>query len=351
MTKPGEHNKASERSDAVRALGQLPKPVQQYLESTLGKLDGAILSGDLDAAWQVAERSLQLETAGKILAGAAFKRLRGELAPLEFTKGLVERNIARSTAYDAISIADLFSSFPSVGVVRALGQLGPTKAMALRHLKPDEFEALAAGKPVHGLTLDAASEMSSRELQQAALASDHEVTTLRRKVTQLETETETAQANYDRLKAQLASQFDNLQMPIFAAEARAEVAALTEKALLCIEQLAELVSSHIVGKRSEPDAQRFQRIVAGTLYHCLIPVGARVHDVCDQLYKSFGKEVTEVRYEFQLKKDESKHYVRQRSAILEQAANEKHNRAVARESADAAVSGKRGRGRPLKAKQ
>ena len=330
--------KTASESDAPTAVAvSMPPPLQAYLQATIGQIDA--LGEDADSLWAVGQRGLQMEMAGRIIAGCAFKALCERSHNL--TEELATRRIPRRTFYDAINVFALYAELPDPESVRALAQLGQTKAIAIASWPREEAIALANGQHVRGITLDDAVEMPTRDFMQAI--KPPELARLEKRIAELDTDLDATRSEKQKLEYKLAHRFDNLPMPTFAAAAREEAVALTEKMLLCVQELQSLVDGALTGPRKEPEAERFQLQAAGTLFHALLPAVAQCHELLRQIQADFGDAATGgVRFEFQLVAAEAEHYRAMREQIVAEHERETTNREVTRDRAT------KRRGRPRK---
>lgn len=317
----------------------MPEPVRAYLDSTLGQVEQ--FTSDPASLWKVGERGLQMETAGKIIAGRAFIALRDALPPGEFAAELAKRLIPRPSAYKAIEVYELFAALPDLRVVQALAQLGITKAMALKHWSRDEQLQLAAGKPVRGLTLEAAVDLSTRDFADAIR--DPDLIKADKKIKTLEADKEGLQAEVKELKGALKHRYEVLKMPDFAAHARQESVALSEQMMLSITALEDLVTDHLGGKEATQTYPEWRDRAAGTLYHSVRAVHARTQQLLERLEEDFGPTVTgKIDYEHTFSEGELLLAKDALGVILQRHKTQAENREAKRQHE------KGGRGRPRK---
>ncbi|HVT35745.1 MAG TPA: hypothetical protein VHE37_09175 [Nevskiaceae bacterium] len=279
----------------MQALAQLPKPLQQYLQQTLVQIGD--LGGDTHGLWAAAERGLQMEAAGQILAGRALIELREHLPQGAFSSGLADRNIARRSAYNAIEAFEVFAELPNLDSVRALAQLGITKARALKHWSPDEHKAFASGKPVRGIQLDAAVELSSRDLVEQQrdwqLQNESQLRKLQSSNATLETKVETLQNEITRLQRAGSYVVAEEDLPDFARTVRQEALANTEQMAWCLDALQAAAEEHLFAKgKSHPSEFKFKPIAAGTLYYSLAAIHARAQLLLKRIQDQFGDSAT-----------------------------------------------------------
>ncbi len=316
----------------------MPAQLQSYLEQTLGRFES--ITGDPESLWAAGQRGLQMETAGKILAGRAFKELRETLEPGLFSAELAQRLIARRTAYDAIEVYELFAALPDIGVVQAMAQLGITKAMAIKAWDKKEQLALASGKAVRGITLDAAVELSTREFEQKIR--DPELVKADKKIAALEATKEGLQAEVKELKGQIRHRYETLNMPEFAARARQEGVALAEQITLSLTAMEDLVRDHLIDNKEAKQFPDWKNRAAGTVFHAALSSQARLQALLERMQEEFGDTVTgKLDFEFTLSKGEAEIAKDALGVIQKRHTDLAHNREADRKNQ------KGGRGRPM----
>lgn len=267
----------------------MPASVSDYLQQALGTLDLELATASADQAWSAAQRGLQLETAGKILAGRALIHLRETLEKREFSAGLADRGIARSTAYDSIEVYNLFAALPDGTSVRALGQIGATKVMAFRQWAHDDLAALAQGEEVHGLTLDQVADLSAREVQalvKQAEQKDAAIGRLESEKTKLETELRRLREDARKTRSLQALE----DLPPFAREAREEAMVLSEQIMLAVELLEDVAGRCLLAEVDHPERLRWQPAAAATMVHAVGAPLARAAHLLRRLQQAFPTE-------------------------------------------------------------
>lgn len=268
----------------------MPASISGYLQQALGTLDLELATASADQAWSAAQRGLQLETAGKILAGRALIHLRDALEKREFSAGLADRGIARSTAYDSIEVYNLFAALPDGASVRALGQIGATKVMAFRQWAHGDLAALANGEEVHGLTLDQVAELSAREVQalvKQAQAQDAAIGRLESEKARLETE---LNKHRQQARAQAALRASE-DLPMFAREPREEALVASESMMQSLELVDDSVLRNLLAEVDHPESLRWQPAAARTVAYALAPVAMRIGRLIKELRERFGDSV------------------------------------------------------------
>lgn len=151
-------------------LASMPDTLQRYVAETIGHIDQAGV--DDDALWSIGERGLQMEMAGRLIAGRAFMDLSTRVDKLTLASELRNRAIPRSTFYSVIEVYRTVEPLPRLDAVRSFVALGHTKMRDTASWSEDERLALAQGEEVRGLTIDQAVAMPTREFQKLAKADD-----------------------------------------------------------------------------------------------------------------------------------------------------------------------------------
>ena len=242
------HNSpAADQPVAELVSPSMPEQLRSYLQRV--QLQYAALPDNIEEAWGLVARGLQMEATGRIIAGYHLKQLRESLPSQGFSAGLAERAIPRRSAYDAIDAYELFSALPSEESIRALAQIGITKVRALGFQSPEEYAEFAEGKQVRGLTYDQAVEMSSRELtdhqRQWQAEHDDEVAKWKAKAHQAEVERDTARNEAAARLKEHAAILAAEDMPAFAFATRQEAMVLGEKIAFAIESLEEVANKNL----------------------------------------------------------------------------------------------------------
>ena len=318
-----------------------PEPVKSYLSQTLGNIEQVV--SDQGSLWEVGVRGLQMETAGKIIAGRAFVALRDQLQPGEVAAELARRMIPRSSFYKAIEVYDLFVALPDLRVVQAFAALGITKAMAIRGWGEEDQLALASGKKVRGLTLDAAVDMPTRDFADAIR--EPELVKASKKIATLEADKEGLQAEVKELKGALKHRYEVLKMPDFAAHARQESVALSEQMMASVTALEELLTDQLASKEAIHTFPEWRDRAAGTMYHSIRAAHARTQALLARMEEEFGEQVTgKIDYEHTLSDGELLIAKEALDVILKRHKTDAENREAKRQNE------KGGKGRPRKIK-
>lgn len=328
------------RTKAVATTGAsiaLSKPLQTYLESTLGQIGD--ISGDPAKLWDAGQRGLQMEVAGRILAGRAFQALSESVEPRTLSSELAARGIARRTFYDAIDLYELFAAMPQLEFVRTCAQIEFSKVRELVRLPREEALALAAGKKVRGITIEAAASLPTREFAEALR--DPELVKAGRKIATLEADKEGLQAEVKELKGALKHRYEALKMPDFAAHARQESVALAEQVSLSITAFEELLTEKLGSKEAISTYPEWRERAAGTMYHSLRAVHARTQALLAKMEEEFSESVTgKIDYEHSFSEGELEIAKDSLGIILKRHKTLAENRDAERANA------KGGRGRP-----
>lgn len=316
----------------------MPQPLQTYLQATLAQID--TVANDEESLWQVGQRGLQMEMAGRIIAGRAFLELCERSHNI--SEELGRRRIARRTFYDAIDVYRLYAELPDAESVRALAHVGQTKAIAIARWPREEAIALAHGQMVRGITLEDAIELPTRDFMQAV--KPPELAQAERKIRELELDRDAANAELREMRDAMRHRYDVLKIPPDAARARQETVALCEQIALSVTSLESLAGELASGELHMHFPDWAER-AAGTLYHSLLSQHARIQTMLDRLAEQWGQKVTgRLEYEFTLSEGEAA-VARDALAIITQ----RHR--VAQDNRDAErANAAGGRGRPRKIK-
>ena len=123
-----------------------------------------------------AAAGMKMQLAGALYTGYALRSLKAELPHGEYMAATNEIGIPDRTARRYIQLVDLFEGLKS-SKWPALADLELTKIYELMSWGAGELDALCSGKEVNGITLEAAKELSTRELsatiKEAAEADAH----------------------------------------------------------------------------------------------------------------------------------------------------------------------------------
>ncbi len=268
----------------------VPSPLGEYLQTTLGRMDLKLASATVDEAFVIAGRGLQMEMAGKIFAGRALIHLRDTMEKRSFAAGLRERGIPLRTAYDSIALYQTFASLPDSESVRALARIGTTKVGVLSRLSGNDLAALAHGDEVHGITLEQAEELSSRDLDALVKQVESPNTELSRlATTNAKLETELSKFRQQaRAQAALRASED---LPLFAREPREEALVASEAMMQSLELIDDAVLRNLLAEVDHPEALRWQPAAARTVAYALGPVAMRIGRLIKELRERFGDSV------------------------------------------------------------
>ena len=271
-----------------------------------------------------------------VRAGARLIALKAQSAHGEFLPKLADIGIDQRRAQDCMYMARFIAGLPE-DQAQTMLRAAKTKVMALAQAEPEVLNDL-----IQSGEFDSLGALSIRDLRLRLKRQDSEVETLKARL-------EARTAQHEKLLRTTREQQEAVlvHMPAFAAATRGEALAMTEKMLLCLDELVELTATNLLAERSEPDAASFQRNAAGTLYHALMPIAARAHELLRAIDEHYGDEVTgAVRFEASLIKSEAAIYQQRRTALVDQHRNEREARVVERHN----EANKRKRGRPRKVK-
>jgi hypothetical protein len=339
-------NQMSEQLGHLEKQPSISEHLRAYLQLQTIQGAGSVLSPrEVDQAWDIVAKGLQMEVVGRVIAGFHLKALKASLPSGEFCAALAERNIARSTSNDAINTFDLFNALPSAQAVESIAQIGVTKAFMLRHWSVDEIGEFVDGAEVRGLTYETATELSTRELierqRQWLLERDQELDKATKRAERAELAAETArnEAEAERLKNQARHRPG--EPPDWFRIVRHEASCQTEEMLVALDLLTQTLNAHLFGSTA-PDPE-LSDAAAGAVYHALRPIALRAANLLARIHDRFGEDVTgAARSEFMLMGEEAEQAERERRVILQAATLKAKNREVERANS---APGRKGRKR------
>lgn len=266
---------------ATNIVTSMSAPVQAYVASVIGQIDA--VANDEEALWAIAARGQQMEMAGRLIAGRAHKELRTRVRNLG--DELRVRGIERRAFEQSINLYDAFDALPKVEQVQALANLGFTKSRELTRWSADERLALAKGGQVRGVTLEMALEMPSREFEKAS--KPEREAQLEARISQQQTQIERLENEKKQLARDRSRVHAEEDLPPFAFEARQEVVALTGSMVLDVENLQTVIDTQVLGEVKHPEAAKWQPVIAGTAYHAIAGVHARLDVLMKRLRANF----------------------------------------------------------------
>lgn len=236
MVKP--RNDIALHGDQGSLIAAMPAPLQAFLEDTMSRI--AQLGDDTESLWAIGHRGLQMEIAGRLVAGRAFQEISARAEKKQIVSDLKMRGIPTTSFYEAIGIYEVFAAFPDVEFVRACAQLDATKLRQVARWSPEERLALASGESVRGITIEQAADMSSREFIAATKPPE---------VARLEADKELLESRFKKIEAELKVERDKQSTRPVLTEAdawrrdvRIESATVSDAALFHLAELDRLVA-------------------------------------------------------------------------------------------------------------
>lgn len=266
------------------------------------------------------------------VAGFCFKKLKQSAGKGNFHAALEEAGISEDHATRAITLAEYLQSLDPDQRRRMIA-VPYTKALACAKAEPEVVRALLdAGK------LDGDQPLSVRDLQK-------ELAKEKLKNSSLALQLEGAKAREERIKARALNRLQDAQMPEFCVVAREESTALSEQISLSLDGIELLIRDNLLMPHDDvAEAEKFAEIAAGTAFHALRGLHARLGQQLGQLADHFPAVIDKVGFEHQLKPGEVEGFKHAREMVLGRIKTAADNRAAERHNA------KGGRGRPRKVK-
>lgn len=256
MTKPTKSTLPAE-SDNVVAFELTP---EQFLQlSEIARVD---LDVNAEALAALGADELGRAEFSVMRAGAYFLKLKAGCGHGQFEAALASAGVNPRNAQRAMQIASYVAALPHDQAKRIAG-LPKSKVLPLINADQDVVrELLDEG------ALDGEQPLSVRELRAKLKKAEGENKTL-------QTRLETARIERDRALKSSKYLLAEEDLPHFALTARQEAMALTESMSFSLDMLDDVTQQSVVSSIDHPEANRFQPIVAGTLFYALGGVLAR----------------------------------------------------------------------------
>lgn len=267
-------------------------PLRSYLESAIALIAQA--GDDEDSLWKISERGEQMEMAGRLISGLANRELATRVGSQKLAEELRARGKTRANFDFYIRAAEAFEALPDLKSVEAFAELGYTKARAALSWSPEERIAFAHGEPVRGLTIEEAVALPSREFEKRTKPVPDDLAKAKAEAATLKTQLETARMERDRAVKSAKYLLAEEDMPHFALTARQEAMALTEGMSFSLDLLDDVTHQTIFKPVEHPEANRFQPIVAATMYYALGGVLARIQAHMARLSAHFEADDAEM---------------------------------------------------------
>ncbi len=298
-----------------------------------------------------AAAGMKMQLAGALYTGYALRSLKAELPHGEYMAATSEIGMPDRTARRYIQLVDLFEGLKS-SKWPALADLELTKIYELMSWGAGELDALCSGKEVNGITLEAAKELSTRELsatiKEAAEADTH------KQLIKLEKEKNNLAARLqdkdNTIRALRCSRGESPAhgFPDFVTTARQEANAAAEKVGLCVDDMTALHAelARLWGlQRNDERLREYWHIAAAAIYYQTKAMTAQTTALLTRLEAELPEAVTgELVGEYLYTEDEVKQVIADRNLIIQLHDHEKICRDNARHQ------GRRGRPRKHTAK-
>lgn len=313
-------------------------PLQAYIGRVLGQIEAR--ADDEDALWSVAARGLQMEMAGRLIAGRAFMELSARADSQKIRDELRARVIPHSTFYENIAVYKAYNALPALEQVQALAQLGFTKSRQLAALPQQQVLDFASGHPINGLTLDAAAELPSREFEKA-LKPQAEAR-LAQQLAAAQVDLQTAMLEKRSLEQKLAQRAALGEPPHWFTAIRQEAAAVHASVAGSVDLFEQLLDEVPRGF-TVPADQRMAATAYSSAFQLLRGEQLRIGRLLERLAREIGSDDPELSAEQLMRGSEHEAALANAETIFSALQAQATRRAELR-----AAAVPRGRGRPPK---
>ncbi|MGH1429771.1 MAG: hypothetical protein ACRBB4_01505 [Neptuniibacter sp.] len=356
MNKPVEMSaQVGQIPGAALALKNLPSHVASFLHKqspTIFEGFKFIESLDTEEQFLDAVRQLQgMEQAVRILRGYIYRCYRQDnLHKRDFTEFLKAHNVSRSTAYDYIHESEVFERLCDENACLAMATALQAKQIrTLRCLDSEQLNAFVNGQEINGLTFEEAAELDAKDISATlSLSIDdaQRIQDLENKNANLETELDTAKTREEELLSRLKKERSGSEYPDFVVATRHESDALSQKALLCMDDMSRLMDDLIKLQNDEHLSSEFENhlnMSSTTLLIHLNGMQAKLSQILHNAMINLPPQLTsqQVNANMLYSDEEIGHAISEREMLVREHEQEKQIRANEREA-----NKKRGPGRP-----
>lgn len=268
-------------------------------------------------------------------AGLGLISIKSECEHGEFGALIEEKGISRQRASEMMAMARAASLLPAAQRSSLL-ELTKKKALLLAKTDPEIMQA----------ALDDESLEEFRDLSYEAMRD--RIRELENKNANLETELDTTQTREEDLKARLKKERTGSEYPDFVVVTRHESDALSQKALLCMDDMSRLMDDLIKLQNDEHMSSEFENhlnMSSTTLLIHLNGIQAKASQILHNAMLHLPPQLTsqQVNANMLYSDDEIRHSISEREMLVRDHEQEKQIRANEREA-----NKPRGRGRPRK---
>lgn len=195
---------------------------------------------------QTITHARQITTAGQVYCGRGLSALKASVSCGEYLQLLEEHGWQPRTAQRYTKFAE-FAVFIEKNNATALSHLDMTGWLTVQaQLDEKTLLGFIQGEEVCGITLDNAQEKSSRELKAAfeehKNSANAEISRQQKEIADLQARLESSEIEKDAAKTQLMQKTAFHQFSDLVMATRHEAGAMTDKAMLCIDDLTRMNS-------------------------------------------------------------------------------------------------------------
>lgn len=331
---------------------QLPQHVEMFLQKQapgIAKGITHIQSLETEDDFVTAAAQLQgAEQAIRIVRGYLYRTYQKKCSDgRNFLNFLSRHGVSKSTAYDYMYETEVFDRLKDEESCTTIAALSATRVRALRHLDEEDLNAFVQGEVVKGITLPEAEKMAPKDISET-LSQTEETKLLREQVANLEADLDTQATENDQLRARLNKERVDSPMPDFVVVTRHEADALSQKSLLCLDDLSRLMDD-LINLNSDPHASAemtsYIEMASTTLLIHLNGIQAKTSQILNRAMDQLPPALTsnQVNARLLYSEDEVDQAIQEREMLVREHEQDKRVRENQREA-----NKPRGRGRPKK---
>jgi|GEM_PF-3969214 len=318
----------------VLPASKAPDNLKQYLQEFETNL-----SEDESTLWEQVKQLRMMSVMGYINEGQIFIKLRTNSEHGHFKGALAEHGFSGRYAYERMQIAEKLTQAAITNFKHGDG-LGISKLRKVAAWEEAQIVDFFEGQEVYGITIDQAQDMSSRDFEAQLKANKDETKALTEALEKRDDNILELEKENDVLKRQLESASLMGDWPDVINKARNESTALSEQALLAINDMEKLL---VQIQEPEHKLTELQYDVGfSTLFHHLRAIQARVQNTLTTLQTNYQGSQT-------LDSDESvvplgqvelQHAVNRRASLVQRHIQDKIEREKKREEKKAPRRGR-----------
>lgn len=298
------------------------------IEASLAADLGLELSSSMDLRLDLAVSKFNSAARSIVEAGLALLSIKNDCGHGEFEEHLAERGIPSQRASEAMRYAKFSATLPAASRAKVM-ELPKKRVLALASTEPEVIsKALEDDDLFHDLARMDYTEMRKRLRQMEARNAD------------LAVDLDTAQTKINELHNRLISRVDDDSWPEFVTVMRHEGCALSEKALLCVDDLERLVDE--LSSPAVMSSPHF-RVASNGLYTHVNALLHRLSGLVNRMHAELGDTLETNMPETLFSDAEVAQAIADRELLVQAHKQERQLRDNQRETAKP-----RGRGRPKK---